>query len=235
MKKFFTLIAAVAMAASVNAQASYVTSDADEKIAAGTTLIDDAGLGINVKTVYDSDVSKDAVTVAGKSFTARFNLRIDSNLDDSNPVGTKKDGSTPLVVTATKNVDLTIYGRRQKGSNGFDENDNKDMLMINQSNVKTNLTAKEYVVEEITTGKDAGNYANFKKTYSLEPGTYTVYRKGSTMGVFAIEAAAGAATGISFVEAAASAKSGKTYNIAGQEVSSSYKGLVIKNGKKYVK
>lgn len=32
-----------------------------------------------------------------------------------------------------------------------------------------------------------------------------------------------------------SAKAGKTYNLAGQLVSDSYKGLVIKNGKKYVK
>ena len=32
-----------------------------------------------------------------------------------------------------------------------------------------------------------------------------------------------------------SAKAGKTYNLAGQQVSDSYKGLVIKNGKKYVK
>ena len=42
-------------------------------------------------------------------------------------------------------------------------------------------------------------------------------------------------TGISSVNAAAAKKNGKTYNMAGQEVSSSAKGLIIKNGKKYVK
>ena len=42
-------------------------------------------------------------------------------------------------------------------------------------------------------------------------------------------------TGISSVNAAAAKKDGKTYNMAGQEVSSSAKGIVIKNGKKYVK
>ena len=40
--------------------------------------------------------------------------------------------------------------------------------------------------------------------------------------------------GISNISAAAK-KNGKTYNMAGQEVSSSAKGIVIKNGKKYVK
>lgn len=42
-------------------------------------------------------------------------------------------------------------------------------------------------------------------------------------------------TGISSVNAAAVKKNCKTYNMAGQEVSSSAKGLIIKNGKKYVK
>ncbi len=41
-------------------------------------------------------------------------------------------------------------------------------------------------------------------------------------------------TGISNISVD-SAKAGKTYNLAGQQVSDSYKGLVIKNGKKYVK
>ena len=45
----------------------------------------------------------------------------------------------------------------------------------------------------------------------------------------------GTSTGISSVNTAAAKKNGKTYNMAGQEVSSSAKGIVIKNGKKYVK
>ena len=42
------------------------------------------------------------------------------------------------------------------------------------------------------------------------------------------------ATGISSAVVAPAAKSSKIYNLAGQEVSKSYKGVVIKNGKKYV-
>ncbi|MEH2875311.1 hypothetical protein V7T02_00945 [Segatella copri] len=42
------------------------------------------------------------------------------------------------------------------------------------------------------------------------------------------------ATGISQAIVAPAAKSSKIYNLAGQEVSKSYKGVVIKNGKKYV-
>ena len=42
------------------------------------------------------------------------------------------------------------------------------------------------------------------------------------------------ATGISQAIVAPAAKSSKIYNLAGQQVSKSYKGVVIKNGKKYV-
>ena len=42
------------------------------------------------------------------------------------------------------------------------------------------------------------------------------------------------ATGISQAIVAPAAKSSKIYNLAGQQVSKSYKGVVIKNGKKYI-
>ena len=42
------------------------------------------------------------------------------------------------------------------------------------------------------------------------------------------------ATGISQTIAAPAAKSSKVFNLAGQQVGKSFKGVVIKNGKKYV-
>ena len=55
------------------------------------------------------------------------------------------------------------------------------------------------------------------------------------MGFFGFKYTIGTSTGISSVNAAAAKKNGKPYHMAGQEVSSSAKGLIIKNGKKYVK
>ena len=46
---------------------------------------------------------------------------------------------------------------------------------------------------------------------------------------------ANVSNGISNISVDSAKKNGKTYNMAGQEVSSSAKGLIIKNGKKYVK
>lgn len=54
------------------------------------------------------------------------------------------------------------------------------------------------------------------------------------MDVFGFKYTLGTPTGITSLNAA-SAKASATYNLAGQQVSDSYKGVVIKNGKKYVK
>ena len=66
-------------------------------------------------------------------------------------------------------------------------------------------------------------------------GTYYVLAAGTRLGFYGFKYTIGTGTGISSVNAAAAKKDGKTYNMAGQEVSSSAKGIVIKNGKKYVK
>ena len=77
--------------------------------------------------------------------------------------------------------------------------------------------------------------SNGTVTFSVaEGGTYYVFAAGTKMGFFGFKYEAGTSTGISSIEAAAK-NDGKTYNMAGQQVSGSFKGLVIKNGKKYVK
>lgn len=77
--------------------------------------------------------------------------------------------------------------------------------------------------------------SNGTVTFSVaEGGTYYVFAAGTKMGFFGFKYEAGTPTGISSVKSEA-AQTGKTYNLAGQQVSDSYKGLVIKNGKKYVK
>ena len=67
-----------------------------------------------------------------------------------------------------------------------------------------------------------------------EGGTYYILAAGTKLGFYGFKYEVGTSTGISSIEAT-SAQNGKTYNLAGQQVSGSYKGLVIKNGKKYVK
>lgn len=105
-------------------------------------------------------------------------------------------------------------------------NKNKTQHFVDQDGNK--------VVESIP---ETSGTSVYKKTdFPVKAGVkYYSYTEGSKMDVFGFKFALGTSTGISSVNAAAAKKNGKTYNMAGQEVSSSAKGLIIKNGKKYVK
>lgn len=62
--------------------------------------------------------------------------------------------------------------------------------------------------------------------------TYYYFCTGSKLGCFGVVFTAGEDSGISTVKAE---KTSATYNLAGQKVGADYKGLVIQNGRKYVK
>lgn len=188
MKKVFTLIVAAVMAASVNAQTLWKASGEVSPIPAGTELINDGGL--TIKTVYATSAFKEKATVGGEEFSGYFQLRTDKDPTTEFPTGTEKAGSSSLVVVAEKNVTLTFYGRRQFDGTNLKENDGKDLLMINQKNVTEKLLATEFNCTPFADGK----YAYFEKTYSLEPGTYTVFRAGSTMKIYGIKYAFESAT-----------------------------------------
>lgn len=56
--------------------------------------------------------------------------------------------------------------------------------MVNQNNVKDLLTPTDY---SWTLMPNSTQYAYYKKTYTLNPGTYTIFRKGSTMKIYGIK------------------------------------------------
>ena len=63
----------------------------------------------------------------------------------------------------------------------------------------------------------------------------TITEKGSAMaidGVFLYKADESA--GVNEVKAATKADNGAIYNLAGQQVSKNYKGVVVKNGRKFI-
>ena len=75
------------------------------------------------------------------------------------------------------------------------------------------------------------------QTYTLKEDAATLQlgRNGNTGAcITKLTVTRGGTTAISNVEASASAKASTLYNLAGQQVSESYKGIVVKNGKKYL-
>lgn len=209
MKKFFALIAAVALAASVNAQGVYAVSDGE--IPEGGSKIISVP---NITMTWGEDTWKDNKKVDGKFEGMDYKVTGSSNASVSNMV---PSSGAYVAFEATKDGVVTFCYKLNK---------NKTQHFVDQDGNK--------VVESIP--ETSGKSVYLKTDFPVKAGVkYYAYTEGSKMDVFGFKFALGTSTGISSVNAAAAKKNGKTYNMAGQEVSSSAKGLIIKNGKKYVK
>ena len=144
-------------------------------------------------------------------------------------IGLKKDNSAKAFKMAITGVDnIEVYGVTTSSS---------DSRYV--SVVATAADGATVEKDEITA---PGNTAVVKvqlekaKIYSVEITGVKEDDKsaGADVALHGIWFNVGVSDGISNISID-SAKAGKTYNLAGQLVSDSYKGLVIKNGKKYVK
>ena len=214
MKKFFTLIAAVAMAASMNAQTAKVftentflqTSQANVQagIAEGWILEGSGKTAANGK--------KGSIDPQTKEEKGEGAVKLDG-------IGLKKDNSSKAFTMAIAGVDnIEVYGVTTSSS------DSRYVSVV----AKDEITAP-------------GNTAVVKvqldkaKTYTVViTGVKEDKSGGADVALHGIWFNVGVSDGISNISID-SAKAGKIYNLAGQLVSDSYKGMVIKNGKKYVK
>lgn len=187
MKKIFTLIAMAIMAVGANAQTQWRPTDTAPD--AGSTIIDDALL--TVKTVFatTNGVIKDEsgnvapVNYAGNAFNNYTQIRVDAAPTADVPTGTNKDGSSPLVITAKKNVDITLYYRRQAADGAYTSNDGKDMKLVDQAAAATAIVAASFDATDID-----GSYANATKVYNLEAGkVYTLFARGTTARLYGID------------------------------------------------
>jgi len=190
MKKIFTLIAMALMAVGANAQTEWRPEagnvDGDVRLTArGDELIE-------VKTVFATTTGNLEVegtpapeTFDGKTFNTYMQIRVDAAPTADIPTGTEKSGSSPLTIEAKKNVDLTIYYRRQTGDNA--ENDGKDMKLVDQANPGPAIAAAEYKTFTI----DA-DYFNVKRVFKLDAGKkYTLWARGTTGRLYGFDYAEG--------------------------------------------
>ena len=233
MKKFFTLIAAVALAASVNAQGTYAVKVGD-KVNAGDqiksvenitlTYMEDDGTAFADGKATDNWADADF----GAYVCGQNNGKLHTGAEPTGCVykfETVKAGSVTVGVQLGGNKGFHIldadFAEVAPASYNLPAAKDGDSQKFEQNEKGENIIAKK---------------SNGTVTFSVAAGgTYYVLAAGTRMGFYGFKYKAGTSTGISSVNAAAAKKNGKIYNMAGQEVSSSAKGLIIKNGKKYVK
>lgn len=231
MKKFFTLIAAVAMAASMNAQGTYAVQVGD-KVNAGDQIKSVENITLtymeNDGTAFADGKATDNWADAdfGAYVCGKNNGKLHSGAE---PTGCVYKFETVKAGSVTVGVQLG-------GNKGFHILD-ADFAEVAPASY--NLPTKDGDSQKFEQNEKGENIiadkTNGTVTFSVaEGGTYYVLAAGTKMGFFGFKYEAGTSTGISSIEAAAK-NDGKTYNMAGQQVSGSFKGLVIKNGKKFVK
>ena len=233
MKKFFTLIAAVALAASVNAQGTYAVQVGD-KVNAGDKITSVENITLtymeNTGTAFADGKATD--NWADADFTAYVCGKNNGKLvKGAEPTGCVYKFETAKAGSVTVGIQLG-------GTKGFHI---LDAEFAEVAPASYNLpSAKDGESQKFTLNEKNENIIAAKSngivTLNVAAGgTYYVLAAGTRLGFYGFKYTIGTGTGISSVNAAAAKKDGKTYNMAGQEVSSSAKGIVIKNGKKYVK
>ena len=232
MKKFFTLIAAVALAASVNAQGTYAVQVGD-KVNAGDQIK-------SVENITLTYMENDGTAFADGKATdnwadADFGAYVCGKnsgklVSDAAPTGCVYKFETAKAGSVTVGVQLG-------GTKGFHILD-ADFAEV--APAYYNLpAAKDGASQKFTQNQKGENIiaekSNGTVTFSVaEGGTYYVFAAGSKMGFYGFKYVTGTSTGISDIQAPKSSKDGATFNLLGQKVANDAKGIVIKNGKKFI-
>ena len=232
MKKFFTLIAAVALAASVNAQGTYAVQVGD-KVNAGDKITSVKNVTLtymeNAGTAFADGKATD--NWADGDFTAYVCGKNSGKLvSGAEPTGCVYKFETVKAGSVTVGVQLG-------GTKGFHIL-NADFAEVAPASY--NLpAAKDGDSQEFTQNEKGENIiaekSNGTVTFSVaEGGTYYVLAAGTKMGFYGFKYVTGTSTGISDIQAPKSSKDGATFNLLGQKVVNDATGIVIKNGKKFI-
>ncbi len=224
MKKFFTLIAAVAMAASAHADTKIIEwniSEWDEQTISETTSTDNltiyAGKDANGK-VCSFTVDKNSKTIDNVKYTKRLKY------------GGKgvfaEDGVTPLyrVLEFSVEAPADVYVALTT-SNTTDAKELYLDVLENGATERTNVG---------TISLEGNELKGATLKYTGKGGKLFLYPNGG-VNVYYIKVTTSTTSGInSAISEVSSDADAATYNVLGQKVASDTKGLVIKNGKKFI-
>lgn len=232
MKKFFTLIAAVAMAASVNAQTENVMISMDGTYEGGQTLKSD-NAQILLGGEGENFTKKKGGLASGAPYVAY--LQGANNAKDADGADYNEEKKNVpatgcyYVFTASKNGKLEFGMQLGNGKAFFvvdgDTGENSvQKTLIDKSGAEVSLDANKVATKFYGT-------VNFD-VVANKP--YYIFCNGSKLAFYGYQFTPSTSTGISSAFVDAVAGNGAIYNLAGQQVSKSYKGIVVKNGKKFL-
>ena len=216
MKKIFTLIAAVAMAASVSAQTQEWNFSNWDIATYGSISTEVSKDGLTVYANADKTVSLDGSkkTVDGVKYTQRLKLSGTGSVSDLNNMA--------RVVAFNVTGACDIYVVAAHGSSTGDSRPLKIDAVVDETSTP---------VGEVTFA--ANEYKSSTLKYTGGAAKILIYSGKSGINLYDIKVTSGT-SGISNINASEAANEGATFNLLGQKVVSNAKGLVIKNGKKFI-
>lgn len=212
MKKFFTSIFVALCAMSVNAQ---------ETIYSGSD-VDDA----KVSVLEFADGVKFTLNKAGKTYDTGKTITVDGTEYTSLKLSNGAENIVELPKAAAK---VTFYSYVNKST--ADASD--------RSNFWSQVGDNIYTAETSTLMKDFTDVDDYQANpdvaaFDLNGATKFSFKNSGYQPCVVIKITYGAGSGITNAETKKIDLDAPVYNLNGQKVSKDYKGVVVKNGKKYV-
>ena len=216
MKKIFTLIAAVAFAATASAQVLSFDTEYDKGAVPASFSNGDLVLSV---TDTDGKLAVDANSAyfgTPESYVS-FGYRLKT--------GGKSSSKNNLTLTLPTDGTLKVYARTGKNT----ATDRNIVLTQNETEL-VNKILLESEAGKVTIGEEERNVYTII-TVEAKKGDVAITYPVNSVNIYALELVN--AAGVSTILTPKA--DGKTYNLAGVQVSENAKGLKIKNGKKFVK
>ena len=220
MKKFFTLIAAVAMAASMNAQ----TLSFDKDYAVGSVPATFSTNGL-VLTVVDTNNKLVVDSNSAYFGTADSYQKFDKRLKS----GGKSSSKNNLTLTLPSDGTLKVYARTGSSS----ATDRNVILTQNDAELANKILLESEAVS-VNMGEEVAKKVYPAVSVAVKAGDVSITYPIGSINFYGFEFVAAGTTGISDIQAPKSSKDGATFNLLGQKVANDAKGIVIKNGKKFI-
>lgn len=211
----------------------------------GSDATADAPKTATFKKAYMNADVKGTSTVLFEGEQA-FSLWDDKVLVDKDKFANVKAGDKIIITGKKGKADASIHWDDAWGSQIYLKTKRAGWAALGDNLIMTDASA-QYIFkitdDEITIKEDQVDpnaetkkiQVDVKTTILKELQEYGLVIQGMASVMTMVElVTSGEATNISNILVAPAAKSAKIYNLAGQQVDASYKGVVIKNGKKYV-
>ena len=213
----------------------YLTAKARSEFPENPTA--DAGEEATATTLIDYPTKEDGITLGGSCAKATVKIH---NADEIPGIKFANSYTSEGAVTVNK-VELSVDGGFKKGdvitiAGAFNNSDNTKKSAVDLFTLDGTTATVLFTTNQFINGKDK-EADPVEQTYTLTADADKLYlgRNGNTATyVTLLKVTRGGATGIQ--ETVAPVKvinNGVIYNLAGQKVNENYKGIVIKNGKKY--